>query len=558
MILRYYQQDAINACYKHLAEKNNNPCIVIPTGGGKTPVIASIARDVVLRWRGRILILAHVKELLQQAADKIGMIEPKLKERTGVYSAGLNSRDTASEVLIAGIQSVYKRACELGAFDLILIDEAHLIPPDGEGMYRKFLHDMTIINPNVRLIGLTATPYRTSSGAVCSPDNLLNEICYEVGVKELIAGGYLSKLVSKAARGEVETSHLHIRGGEYIQQEAEALMNDKEVVKKACWEIINATQERNSVLIFCAGVNHANAVMELLRDHDLEVEGVFGDTLAGFREQYLHDFQQGKLKYLVNVGVLTTGFDAPNVDCVVLLRPTHSAGLYYQMCGRGFRIAKGKENCLVLDFGGNVQRHGPLDMIEVAEELQRKKSTGSGEAPTRKCQECLTVVLACYSRCPECGYTFPVMAPHDAFASSDGLISGEVSYEEVEVRNVYYSVHIKRGASENTPKTMRIDYEINFQRTESEWVCPEHTGYAYEKFTKWWAIMAPTCELPCTASEAVRLANAGAVQQVTRIKIKKVSGEKFTRIVGYHTEEPKVVENLPFVLDDDEDDEIPF
>ena len=143
--LRPYQEAAKAAVYEHLRTRDDNPCVVIPTAGGKTPIMASICKDAVGPWNGRVLILAHVKELLEQATEKLNVICPEVK--FGVYSAGLKRRDTEHSVIIAGIQSVYKRACELDAFDLIIIDEAHMIPPDGEGMYQQFLADAKVINP---------------------------------------------------------------------------------------------------------------------------------------------------------------------------------------------------------------------------------------------------------------------------------------------------------------------------------------------------------------------------------------------------------------------------
>ena len=143
MNLRPYQQAAVDAVYEHLRSKNTNPCIVLPTGTGKSVVIARIVSDSVQQWNGRVLILAHVKELLEQNAGKIHVLCPKIP--LGIYSAGLNSRDTDDPVIVAGIQSVYNKACDLGAFDLIIVDEAHLIAPDGDGMYRSFLKDMAWI-----------------------------------------------------------------------------------------------------------------------------------------------------------------------------------------------------------------------------------------------------------------------------------------------------------------------------------------------------------------------------------------------------------------------------
>jgi len=341
--LRPYQQDAVNACYKYLREHNGNPAIVCPTGAGKSVILAQICSDAVNLWNGRVLILAHVKELLEQNADKVrGYLGDDL---VGVYSAGLNRRDTDHSVIVAGIQSVYKRACDLGAFDLIITDEAHTIPPDGEGRYRSFLKEAMVVNPQVRLIGLTATPFRMSTGMICGPDNLLNDICYEIGVRELIVQGYLCPLKSKAGTHKPDTSGLRLRGGEFIADEVEKLMDDDTLVSSACTEILEQTASRHSVLIFAAGVAHAHHIQNILQEQSgCEVGLVTGSTpiperaelLARFKRQSVTTdlFGNAKppLKYLVNVNVLTTGFDAPNIDCVVLLRPTNSPGLYYQMC----------------------------------------------------------------------------------------------------------------------------------------------------------------------------------------------------------------------------------
>ncbi len=214
MILRPYQEAAICAVYEFLRTKMMNPCIVAPTGCGKSLLIATICHDAVTKWSGRVLVLAHVKELLEQTASTLRRIAPDLE--VGVYSAGLGKRDTNKAVIVAGIQSVYKKACDLDRFDLIIVDECHLLPPDGEGMYQTFFRDAKVVNPNVRLIGLTATPYRLKSGMLCGPKNLLNEVCYEIGVKELIEQGFLCPLKSKSGRHKVDCGGLHVRAGEFV------------------------------------------------------------------------------------------------------------------------------------------------------------------------------------------------------------------------------------------------------------------------------------------------------------------------------------------------------
>lgn len=587
MELRTYQTAAVEAVYEHLRSKTNNPCVVLPTGTGKSIVIAKIAQDAVLKWNGRVLILAHVKELLEQNAAKIKALCSDIP--IGIFSAGLKSRDTTEKVIVAGIQSVYDKACELGAFDLIIVDESHLIAPDGDGMYRTFLKDMEVVNPNTRLIGLTATPFRLKGGLICQPDNLLNEVCYEAGLKEMIDEGYLSPLISRAGRVQANLENLHIRGGEFINDEISAAMDNDEIVSAACKEIVELTRDRKSVLIFTTSVEHCQHVAEKISTYSgKECAMVTGNTSAGERAEIIDRFKgeyvsadlfgtpKPPLKFLANVNVLTTGFDAPNADCVVLLRPTNSAGLLIQMIGRGTRLspATGKENCLVLDYGENIIRHGPIDMIVV-----KDKTPGQGDAPAKKCPECLALIHAAYAVCPECSHIFPPPERSNLSktASNAGVLSGQVDYTHYDVQETIYALHEKRYAESGTPRTMRVDYRIGFNDFKSEWVCPEHSGYAREKFLKWWrdraAFGAP---VPSSAPEAVVLANNGLLAEVENITVKTVAGEKFERIIAsrlktrpsydaslFEIREPgwddcADDEFNPLTEYDDYDDEIPF
>jgi len=404
-----------------------------------------------------------------------------------------------------------------------------MLPPDGEGMYRTFLADARAVNPNVRLVGLTATPYRMTTGMICGPENLLNHVCYEVGVRELIVQGFLCGLKTKAGRRKADTSGLHIRGGEFIAGEVEALMDDDALVRSACGEIVDHTRDRHSVLVFATGVQHAMHVQRTLGELGHECGFVCGDTLPFERADTLKRFKDGGLKYLVNVNVLTTGFDAPNIDCVALLRPTNSPGLYYQMVGRGFRLDPSKENCLVLDFGGNILRHGPVDALEI-----KDRSGGNGEAPAKECPQCQAVIHAAYSICPECGYAFPPpkREQHDHEASTASVLSGEVTETEHEVEGVYYSVHVKRDAPEDHPRTMRVDYRVGFNDYRSEWVCFEHTGYARAKAEAWWRARSRE-PFPESSEQAVGICEAGGVAETRSITVRSVTGEKYARITHH-------------------------
>ena len=567
MQLRPYQQEAVAAVYRHLRERDDNPVVVLPTGAGKSWCIAQIAVDSVRQWNGRVLILAHRKELLEQNADKIRRLCPDLS--IGIYSAGLKRRDRHTPVLVAGIQSVCKRACEFDPFDLVLVDECHLLPRSGEGMYRQFLRDAAVINPALRTIGLTATPYRLDSGPICSPEHFLNDICYEAGIRELIRDGYLSPLISKAGMAQADTARLHVRGGEFVAEEVERLMDDEALVEAACDEIMSRTADRRSVLIFSSGVKHGQHIQRVLQDkHGVECGFVWGETPSGEREETLARFRgvddqalfrQKPLKYLANSDLLTIGFDAPGIDCVVLLRPTASPGLLVQMCGRGFRLHPGKQDCLILDFGGNIERHGPIDQINGT----AKPNSGQGEAPTKMCPECRALIAAGYANCPHCGYAFPPpdRKQHEATASEEGVLTGQVSDAKYEVMDVTYSVHTKRNAPPEAPKTLRVDYRLGLDHWQSEFICVEHEGYARQKAEGWWRRRSPD-PVPDTAERAAELAEAGALAIPESITVRSIAGERWDRIIGYELgplPEPISAEGFEamneFAI---RDDEVPF
>lgn len=590
--LRQYQQDAVNAVWEHLRTRDDNPCVVCPTGSGKSPILAELAKQAVKQWNGRVLILAHVKELLEQNAEKVKLLCPEIP--VGIYSAGLKSRQTKEPIIVAGIQSVAKKACELGAFDIVIIDECHTIPFEGQGQYITFLNDMKIINPKVRIIGLTATPYRLSGGLICKPENFINHICYEIGIKELINQGYLSPLTCKGGKTEVDLSNLHVRAGEFITNEVAEAMDRDEITKSAISEVMKLTKDRKAVIIFAMTIEHAEHIANEVESYGYECAIVTGDTNETERKEIVKRIKGEKvmetffdekppLKYLVNVGVFTTGFDAPNIDCVVLLRATLSPGLFVQMVGRGFRLSPqtGKTDCLILDFGENFLRHGPIDSITVKEVQKRKESKDREQRANAKyCPECEAICDIRAIRCEDCGYVFPVKITSKA--AEGGILTGETSLTEYPVLDVFYKLHHKKGADESTPFTIKVEYQTSLWETKAEWICPEHSGYARLKFEKWWSNRAKLgCPMPDTACQALQLANAGCLMKPTKITVKTVVGEKFSSITKYELPEVKETikalpedyspddvwssdfhsnspEDLGIVKDWDVDDEIPF
>ena len=534
MELRYYQSEACAAVWSHLCGQTGNPVVVLPTGGGKSLVIAELCRAAIQDFAGRVIVLAHRKELLGQNCDKAVRLLPA-GVSVGIYSAGLNQRSTEADVVFGGIQSVFRRADEFGQRHLVIIDEMHLVPHDGEGMYRTFIDRLREINPKLRMVGLTATPYRTGEGSVCRADGLFQRICYEASIPALIGGGFLSPVTNQVAAATVDTSGLHIRGGEFIASEVESLF-DSHVVE-ACKEVAERTRDRRSVLVFCSGVGHAGHVRDCLTSIlDESVAVVTGDTLAMERAETLARFKAGGLRILCNVDVLTTGFDAPCIDAIAILRATQSPGLFAQICGRGFRLSPGKADCLILDFGENIKRHGPLDAIDFG---KRKKPGSEGDAPAKVCPNCETECHAAARVCSECGFEFPARKPtHGTDADAESQVLSEPKAWIVD--EVRASRHKKKKAKPEDRDTLRVDYLCTPAsggppESISEWVCIDHDGWAGRKAAKWWcdrSLATPESDMAGSFIDScLDLWKRGAVATPTRITT--VRDGKFWRITQH-------------------------
>lgn len=520
--LRPYQSAAIEAIYAYFAENAGNPLIVLPTGTGKGLCLASFTSRAIADWPDtRILIVTHVKELIAQNHAEMLRLWPEAP--TGIYSAGLNKRDLHAQILFAGIQSIHKRAYDIQRCDLVLIDECHLCPRTSDTMYRCFLSDLATINPHLKVIGFTATPYRLDSGMLHEGDGaLFTDIAYEAGVAEMIAQGYLCEVVPKRTATQLDTTGVGSRGGEFIAGQLEAAVDIAEVTASAVDEIVNHGADRGSWLVFCAGVRHAEHVRDAIQGRGFACEAILGETASAERDRVIAAFKRGEVRCLTNANVLTTGFNAPGVDLIAMLRPTKSVGLYVQMIGRGTRLANGKDNCLVLDFAGNVERHGPIDRIDGR---RRKKDEEEGTAPVKTCPDCQTIVHASTRLCPGCGYEFPPPQPDlSRTASTSAILSSQIRPEWVTVSGVSYHRHEKPGS----PASLRVEYACGLA-SHREWVCFEHTGYARQKAVQWWQKRLPDRPVPRTVDDALTLSSH--LPAPTRISVRPQG--RYTEITGY-------------------------
>lgn len=549
MELRWYQKEAVESFFDSLCNKPGNPVICLPTGSGKSLVIAEITRRAVEQFAGRVLILQHRKELIEQNREKVQRLLPI---KVGSYSAGLRKYETEEDVVLCGIQSVYDKATLFGRRHLVLVDESHLVPTRDEGMYRQFLNDLRGFNPNLRCGGLTATPFRTGEGLICRPDGIFNHVCFDAPIGQLIEQGYLCKVTNKPTQWHADTSGLHKRGGEFIAKEVDGLFGgDKTEI--ACREVVENAAGRHSCLLFCSGIENAIQAQGWIEKLTNELCGmVDGSTPELERAATIRAFRNLGLRWLVNVDVLTTGFDAPVIDLIAILRATDSPGLFAQIVGRGLRTDPTKTDCLVLDFGENIKRHGPIDALDYGRRNSGKKSDGDNEAPLKMCPSCEEEVAVAVRVC-SCGFEFPGReAKFGEQSDTESKILSEPEY--FEVKSAHFAVHQKRN-DENARPTMRVDYTCvrddgNMDETISEWVCIEHDGFALKKAKAWWDSHSQY-EFPPSVEAAVEWARLGCVGVPKSIKAQKEG--RFWRILSQEIEE------LPIVtLEEVGDEEVPF
>ena len=477
---RKYQLEALDALDLHVRTKTTNPCVVLPTGSGKSLLIAWIVK----RWKLehpplKAIILAHRKELIVQNSEEMAEVWPEIN--IGIYSAGLQRRDTDHDVIYASIDSVYKKGGEFSPFDVIVIDEAHRLSPKAETKYQQFIKMQRIQNKNIIVVGFTATPYRMS-GIICHKDHVLNEIVYEADMRKLIDQGYLCKLWSQRSDIQPDLTDVKINsGGDYVVNSLAKAVDKKSIVSKAVEEAVSIihAEKRQSIIFFCINIAHGQHVSKELAQYGIDAPCVTAKTPSRERDRIVEKFKSGELHAICNISVYLEGFNARQVDCIVLLRPTRSKGLYTQACGRGLRIHPAKNDCLILDFARCIEEHGPIDCVS------------GDEVPLYTCTKCKNVFSRQIGVCPHCGWEIPKQEIemleaqererrlHSIRASNRNILSGEP--EEWLVDSVMVHRHSKKGK----PDSLRVEYRCGLN-VFREWVCLDHEGFAQEKAHQWW------------------------------------------------------------------------
>ena len=384
--LRTYQQEAVDRTLDYFRKRRDPAVIVLPTGAGKSLVIAELAKIAI----GRVLVLAHVKELVEQnhlKYESYGL-------HAGIYSAGLNQKDSEQKVIFGSIQSVAKaKDAFFKDFTLVVIDECHRVGLEPDSQYAKVITQLKLNNPRICTLGLTATPYRLGLGWIYNyalrgelktqEQRFFKHCIYDLPLEYMISNQYLTPPVQvDIPVTSYDFSELIEGGNAYtMAQLEEALHQQRRLTPLIIKNIIDITEsdQRQGVMIFSSTVKHAQEIMDHLPTGQARL--VVGTTELSERDQIVHDFKQKAFKYLVNVSVLTTGFDAAHVDVIAILRPTESISLYQQIVGRGLRLDTDKKDCLVLDYTG-------MGHSIFSPEIGEKKTASESVAVQVPCPEC--------------------------------------------------------------------------------------------------------------------------------------------------------------------------
>jgi len=476
--LRPYQIDGLNALWNYFQEGNTgNPLLCWPTGVGKSLAPAMFIKEALRLWpQQRFMLLTHVSTLISQNANVLRQVWENAP--LGIHSAGLKQRDTVQPIIYAGIQSAIRKGAPLfGSRDIIFIDEAHLISSDDTSMYQTFLAMMKLINPSLKIIGMTATPYRMGSGMLTDKGGIFTDICHDLtsleNFNKLIADGYLSPLIPQRTQIELDVSNISIQKGEFVATQLQGAVDKAEITFKALQELVHAGHDRKSWLIFASGIEHAEHIAEQLSAFGIDCAPVHSKRPDDYNDAAIKAFKSNELRAIVNYGKLTTGFDAPQIDLIGMLRPTLSVPLHVQMLGRGTRIADGKANCKVLDFARNVPRLGPINDVRIP----KPKGNSPGEIPVKICEHCGTYNHISARICCNCSEQFSFQIKLVSKAGTDELIRNAATEPTpiIETFNVLNATYVKWEGKNGKPPTLKATYYTT-GLAFNEWVCLEHSG----------------------------------------------------------------------------------
>ena len=470
-LARKYQLDCADAWYEDTKVPGCKPIIAVPTGAGKTVILGILLnRYLNENPHNHVLVLSHTQEILLQDHNALSVFFPDMD--IAFYSAGLGYKDV-NQITVAGIQSAFKNPEQFKWTDLVIIDEVHTVNHKAEGMYRTLLNNM-----QATVCGMSATIYRTGHGLLHEGKGVLfNKLSYDLtstdNFNKLVEYDFLCELISVAPDTQLDSSKVRKSGGDYnVKGLAEA--HDKESITEAAInEALEYGRNYKKWLVFAIDISHANHINSYLNRCGIK-SAVLHSRMRDDRGDVIDQFKIGKLRAIVSVGMVTTGFNAPNIDLILLLRPTMSAVLHVQMVGRGLRTSPGKRHCLVLDYAGNTARLGPINNVRIPH--KKGESKGGGEAPTKTCPECSTITFAASRECESCGYQFEFEIKISTTADDTEIVEkGDklTNTKWLNVKQTQYILYKKPGR----PDSIQVTYNCGITRIK-EWWTIDHPGYA--------------------------------------------------------------------------------
>lgn len=551
IIPHYYQEEACDSIFRYYEDGGKgNPVVAMPTGTGKSIVIGMFIQRIFQAYPfQRVMMLTHVKELIQQNCEKLETLWPAAP--VGIFSAGLGQKVSGLPITFAGVQSAVKAAIMFGKIDLIIIDECHLVSPEDNSSYQRLIKILREINPKVKVVGFSATPFRLGLGMI-TDGGIFTDICYNItGVRaftQLIDDGFLTPLVPRPTTVQLDITGVGKSGGEFIEKQLQFAVDKDEITRAAVLEALEAMQGRNYIMVFASGVKHAENITRVLREFGQSA--VCAHSKMGKQaDENKAAFGRKEYRFIVSNNQLTTGVDYPHVDGIIMLRPTASPGLWVQMLGRGTRVVYfkfpgfditsrdhrleairlgGKHDCLVLDFAGNTLRLGPINDPSVP----RKRGEKTGEIPIKICTvENMVNRIACgaYNHISArwcCGckqeFSFKIKISHIA-STRDLIIRDEPIVEIFNVERVTYVVHRKKDA----PPCLKVSYYSGINRY-TEFIVAWHPSNISARAKGWWN-KRTDLPLPDSAEKANEVVSQLKIPKTIRVWTNK----KYPEVLSY-------------------------
>jgi DNA repair protein RadD len=518
---------------------DGNPLIAMPTGVGKSIVVAGVCERALREYpQTRIMMLTDTKELVSQNYAKLKALWPQAP--VGIYCDGLDRKQHHYPITFGTIGSVINVAAVFGFIDFLIVDECHGISEKDDTMYRKLITALMLVNPKLKVIGLTATPYRMKQGLLTQGENaLFSDIVVDMTGLEaynwFFEQGYLVPPIPRPTGVEYDLSKIKISGGEYEQKSMQEEVDEQAKNEAVVLELLHYGATRHCGMVFASGVDHCRHLLDIFEYYGESATWVASRGMSSKeRDHNIRAYQEGEFKWMINNGILTTGFDHPPLDIIGMARLTLSPGLWVQMLGRGTRplycsgydlseqagrlqsiAASQKQNTLVLDFAKNVTRLGPINDPRVPKPSERKRA---GDAPVRICDSCGCYNHASARTCWQCGFEFPRFLKIEDSSSTAALVREVNSgiapisapiYAEVPVDRVTYARWKKQGK----PDSIKVTFHCG-RKMYSEWVCLDHDKVALAKARKWWRKFSgsnaepPNVETALTLTDTLRTPRA--------------------------------------------------